>query len=135
MVGFGQVICLPVGPRCDICLLGQKEICPSRVKGANSKGRKEVAYSFKEEGDEVAVGQWRWGQAKGVESEAKIEIGYEEGLGNIKDEESESSIKVEQMIEEPGMRRPEEVLEILDQVDGPTDIGAEPVIKTENVDW
>ncbi|KAL0247092.1 hypothetical protein I308_104127 [Cryptococcus tetragattii IND107] len=135
MVGFGQVICLPVGPRCDICLLGQKEICPSRVKGANSKGRKEVVYSFKEEGDEVAVGQWRWGQAKGVESEAKVEIGYEEGLENIEDEESVSSIKVEQVIEEPGMRRPDEVLEILDQVDGPTDIGAEPVIKTENVDW
>lgn len=92
-------------------------------------------YSFKEEGDEVAVGQWRWGQAKGVDNEAKIKIGYEKGLGNIKDEESESSIKVEQMIEEPGMRRPDEVLEILDQVDGPTDIGTEPVIKTENVDW
>ncbi|OXC68949.1 hypothetical protein AYX13_02560 [Cryptococcus neoformans] len=135
MVGFGQVICLPVGPRCDICLLGQKEICPSRIKGTNAKGRKEVMYSFEEEDDVVAIGQWRWGQAKGVKNEAKVEIGYEEGLEKIKDEEPENSVEVEQMIGEPGMRRPDEVLEILDQVDGPTDIGAEPIIKTENVSW
>lgn len=135
MVGFGQVICLPVGPRCDICLLGQKEICPSRIKGTNAKGRKEVVYSFEEEDDVVAMGQWRWGQAKGVKNEAKVEIGYEEGLEKIKDEEPENSVEVEQMIGEPGMRRPDEVLEILDQVDGPTDIGAEPIIKTENVSW
>lgn len=135
MVGFGQVICLPVGPRCDICLLGQKEICPSRVKGTTAKGRKEVVYSFEEEEDVVAMGQWRWGQAKGVKSEAKVEIGYEGGLEKIKDEEPENSVEVEQMIGEPGMRRPDEVLEILDQVDGPTDIDAQPIIKTENVYW
>lgn len=135
MVGFGQVICLPVGPRCDICLLGQKEICPSRVKGTTAKGRKEVVYSFEEEEDVVAMGQWRWGQAKGVKNEAKVEIGYEEGLEKIKDEEPENSVEVEQMIGEPGMRRPDEVLEILDQVDGPTDIDAQPIIKTENVYW
>lgn len=134
-MGFGQVICLPVGPRCDICLLGQKEICPSRVKGTTAKGRKEVVYSFEEEEDVVAMGQWRWGQAKGVKNEAKVEIGYEEGLEKIKDEEPENSVEVEQMIGEPGMRRPDEVLEILDQVDGPTDIDAQPIIKTENVYW
>lgn len=92
-------------------------------------------YSFEEEDDVVAMGQWRWGQAKGVKNEAKVEIGYEEGLEKIKDEEPENSVEVEQMIGEPGMRRPDEVLEILDQVDGPTDIGAEPIIKTENVSW
>ncbi|CEH15547.1 endonuclease iii [Ceraceosorus bombacis] len=29
LVGFGQVICVPVGPRCDLCDLGSKGMCPS----------------------------------------------------------------------------------------------------------
>ncbi|EIW66237.1 hypothetical protein TREMEDRAFT_23302, partial [Tremella mesenterica DSM 1558] len=29
LVGFGQIICLPVGPRCDICLLAKEKLCPS----------------------------------------------------------------------------------------------------------
>ncbi|KAI0296854.1 DNA glycosylase [Russula brevipes] len=29
LVGFGQVICLPVGPRCDLCTLSTRNICPS----------------------------------------------------------------------------------------------------------
>jgi hypothetical protein len=55
LVGFGQVICLPVGPRCDLCLLGQKKICPSRVSGVKAEGRKEVVYTFTaEEGEDGA---------------------------------------------------------------------------------
>ena len=46
LVGFGQVICLPIGPRCDLCLLGQKKICPSRVSRVKAEGRKEVVYTF-----------------------------------------------------------------------------------------
>lgn len=29
LVGFGQVICQPVGPRCDLCALGAAKLCPS----------------------------------------------------------------------------------------------------------
>jgi endonuclease-3 len=59
LVGFGQVICLPIGPRCDLCLLGQKRICPSRVSGVKADGRKEVVYTFtaEEDGEETVVGE------------------------------------------------------------------------------
>ncbi|GAA5933065.1 endonuclease III domain-containing protein [Sporobolomyces koalae] len=30
LVGFGQAVCKPVGPRCDLCHLGQQKLCPSR---------------------------------------------------------------------------------------------------------
>ncbi|KAN0061732.1 orotidine 5'-phosphate decarboxylase [Thecaphora frezii] len=29
LVGFGQTICLPVGPRCDLCDVGSANLCPS----------------------------------------------------------------------------------------------------------
>jgi endonuclease-3 len=32
LVGFGQVICLPVNPRCDQCTLSDKGLCPSARK-------------------------------------------------------------------------------------------------------
>ncbi|PWN52526.1 OMPdecase-domain-containing protein [Violaceomyces palustris] len=32
LVGFGQVICVPVGPRCDLCKVGAKGLCPSFKK-------------------------------------------------------------------------------------------------------
>lgn len=50
LVGFGQVVCLPVGPRCDVCLLGTERICPSRVANVNIKGRKVVEFGFLETG-------------------------------------------------------------------------------------
>ncbi|KAF9651900.1 DNA glycosylase [Thelephora ganbajun] len=47
LVGFGQTICLPVGPRCDLCELNTKgpERCPSAQKVVNSKNRKTVVMS------------------------------------------------------------------------------------------
>lgn len=42
LVGFGQVICLPVGPRCDLCDLSTSGLCPSAKKNPTSKGRKAV---------------------------------------------------------------------------------------------
>jgi len=47
LVGLGQTICLPIGPRCDLCHLGQMEDspCPSKrkvlVKGAKAQAKKE----------------------------------------------------------------------------------------------
>ncbi|ODN95282.1 endonuclease III [Cryptococcus wingfieldii CBS 7118] len=150
MVGFGQMICLPVGPRCDLCLLGQRGICPSRVRGVTGKGRKDVVFTFgevEEEGKEV--GEWAWGQtsdsfpdALRPKKEPKVEISYE-SLQQIADLEPqpqpitpvkmERGVGLEEAIEEPGLRSPEQVLEVIDQVDGVTDIGAE--VKKETVDW
>lgn len=46
LVGFGQVVCLPIGPRCDVCLLAREKICPSRVTNGNYKGRKPIEVNF-----------------------------------------------------------------------------------------
>ncbi|KAI9633112.1 DNA glycosylase [Dioszegia hungarica] len=51
LVGFGQMICQPVGPRCDICLLGIRKLCPSRVSGVKAEGRKPVLFSYKLDGE------------------------------------------------------------------------------------
>lgn len=64
LVGFGQVICLPVGPRCDVCLLATAKLCPSRVANVRAEGRKEVVYTFTSEEGRGGGG-------------AKVEIGYE----------------------------------------------------------
>ena len=99
LVGFGQVVCLPVGPRCDICLLGKRKLCPSRV-AVNSQGRKEVVYTFVDDMEDTGVKLERMVspvQDGGVKDElahghevkvevavedgplAKVEIGYAEG--------------------------------------------------------
>ena len=61
-MGFGQVICLPVSPRCDMCELSAKGLCPSARKVVTKgKGRKEVVFVNKKdvlagkEGPEVEI--------------------------------------------------------------------------------
>ncbi|OCF34089.1 endonuclease III [Kwoniella heveanensis BCC8398] len=142
LVGFGQMICLPVGPRCDICLLGQKKICPSRVANVKSEGRKEVLYTFKtKDGDDE----------DGMTPSAKVEIGYEAGavppidaeagLVRMKEDPEPGhtsvlshGIKMERdevgidgLVQEPGMKKVDEVLEILDEVDGARGIDGERI--------
>ncbi|CAE7141274.1 unnamed protein product [Rhizoctonia solani] len=46
LVGFGQVICLPVGPRCDACALSQG-LCPSANAKATAKGKKPIVFKAK----------------------------------------------------------------------------------------
>ncbi|EIN07891.1 DNA glycosylase [Punctularia strigosozonata HHB-11173 SS5] len=43
LVGFGQTVCLPIGPRCDLCELPGKNLCPSARKVVNVKMRKVLA--------------------------------------------------------------------------------------------
>ncbi|KAI9445762.1 DNA glycosylase [Lactarius psammicola] len=43
LVGFGQVVCLPVGPKCGMCTLSTQNLCPSAQTAAKSKGRKTPA--------------------------------------------------------------------------------------------
>ena len=96
MVGFGQVICLPVGPRCDVCLLGRKKLCPSRVGNVKAEGRKEVLYTFKTDDDE---------EGKDV---AKVEVEYER--------DTKPTLSGMDIAEE-------KILEIIDRVDGTQGIG------------
>ncbi|KAH9961045.1 DNA glycosylase [Russula dissimulans] len=42
LVGFGQVICLPVGPRCDLCTLSTQKICPSAQTVVKSRSKKST---------------------------------------------------------------------------------------------
>ncbi|KAF9557740.1 DNA glycosylase [Agrocybe pediades] len=44
LVGFGQVICVPVSPRCDVCELSVKGLCPS-ARVVNSKKRKAIVFT------------------------------------------------------------------------------------------
>ncbi|KAF9228848.1 DNA glycosylase [Gyrodon lividus] len=37
LVGFGQMMCLPVGPKCSECALNSAGLCPSAQKGKSSK--------------------------------------------------------------------------------------------------
>ncbi len=73
---------MPVGPRCDVCLLGKEKICPSRVANVNTKNRKVVEFGFlDDEGN--------------VKAAIELEIGpSEEGFDskNVKDEDDETGI-------------------------------------------
>ncbi|KAF8626206.1 hypothetical protein AX15_004896 [Amanita polypyramis BW_CC] len=40
LVGFGQTVCLPAGPRCDSCLLSDNNLCPSARKSVKSTRKK-----------------------------------------------------------------------------------------------
>lgn len=40
LVGFGQTVCLPVGPRCDGCTLSVSKLCPSARIGKPASPRK-----------------------------------------------------------------------------------------------
>lgn len=52
MVGFGQTICVPVGPRCDVCRLGAGEggtrCCPSYRKVDAKSSAKRVPVLYKD---------------------------------------------------------------------------------------
>ncbi|KAH9024123.1 DNA glycosylase [Lactarius hengduanensis] len=43
LVGLGQVVCLPIGPKCDMCTLNTQNLCPSAQTVAKSKVRKSTA--------------------------------------------------------------------------------------------
>jgi endonuclease-3 len=134
LVGFGQVVCLPVGPRCDVCFLGTEKICPSRVANVNVKGRKVVEFGFIESGsvEETAVkeekkdvpprGYWH---AAAVTSPVlrKVEIEYgtdplpaepnAEAIPTVKQEIKETLDDIDKAIQEPGIQQPEQVVELV----------------------
>jgi endonuclease-3 len=52
LVGFGQVRCLPVNPKCDECVLSSKGLCPS---ARASPSKKKTAVGGKKRKVEVEV--------------------------------------------------------------------------------
>ncbi|KAI0270291.1 DNA glycosylase [Russula aff. rugulosa BPL654] len=55
LVGFGQVICLPVGPRCDLCTLGAQKICPSAQTVVKSRTKKAISAVKEESGPKIEI--------------------------------------------------------------------------------
>jgi endonuclease-3 len=51
LVGFGQVICLPVGRKCGECKLADRQLCPSAVVGKVKKVKKEEVLTKVDEGE------------------------------------------------------------------------------------
>ncbi|KAH9961148.1 DNA glycosylase [Lactifluus volemus] len=54
LVGFGQVICLPLGPRCDLCTLGTQKLCPSAQKVVKA-GTKKTPVIKPEPGPKIEI--------------------------------------------------------------------------------
>lgn len=65
LVGFGQVLCLPVGRKCGECVLADRRLCPSAVV-KKTEVRKKVK---KEKRDPVGQGQGVGGLVKEEEEE------------------------------------------------------------------
>ncbi|ORY26058.1 DNA glycosylase [Naematelia encephala] len=100
LVGFGQVVCLPVGPRCDICLLGQRRLCPSRVSNVKSEGRKEVVYTFSaEDGELVKMDAEDGVKAEDGEPGVKVELHSGQSGVKVEIEYEEEVLPVDQKIE------------------------------------
>lgn len=56
LVGFGQEICKPVGPRCDLCDVATAKLCPSRrVVVPSPKKKVKVEIEVKGEDGEPTV--------------------------------------------------------------------------------
>jgi endonuclease-3 len=93
LVGFGQVICQPVGPRCDLCALGAARLCPSYRKVDPKSVLNRVKVELLPEDDEQ-------GTTTNVERSAPaaaVQIEGADGVGEllVKTEELPTPIKEE----------------------------------------
>lgn len=100
LVGFGQEICRPVGPRCDQCHLGEARLCPSR-RTVVTPLRKKMKIELKEE--EVLMKN----EGEQGEGKPKVEIGIEEVENvitsselTIKNEDTERQVRVKKEVVE-----------------------------------
>lgn len=79
LVGFGQEICRPTAPRCDLCDVATARLCPSRrVVPVKSPAKKKLKVELKEE--EVK-------DAGEPELEMKLEVAVEAEAEEVKKEE------------------------------------------------
>mgnify|MGYP002718647139 FL=1 len=90
LVGFGQEICKPVGPRCDLCDVATAKLCPSRrVVVPSPKKKVTVEVEVKGEDGEPAVAV-----AVEQEEEKLVSLKTEPDTGTVRAAE-EISIKHE----------------------------------------
>lgn len=89
LVGFGQVICVPVGPRCDLCDVGKAGLCPSKRVVDEKSVEKRVKVELLASDDEMVV-EDNWVKVKkerGEGGEAKVKVEVEmhgpEGKGRM----------------------------------------------------
>ncbi|KAH9813830.1 DNA glycosylase [Melampsora americana] len=97
LVGFGQMICLPIGPKCEICLVGTREgLCPSKklIKDKKRKSKIKKVKEVEEESEEEGVE---------IETEAKVKVevevnesrkGMKDVKGKVKFEDEDEDRKV-----------------------------------------
>ncbi|MBW0517939.1 hypothetical protein O181_057654 [Austropuccinia psidii MF-1] len=85
LVGFGQVICLPVGPKCDQCSLGESPgLCPSRriiLKKQKSKSPQKFKRAIQNIKDEKLIFE---DESKQVIEKQVTEKAQEEELTKVK---------------------------------------------------
>lgn len=79
LVGFGQVVCVPVGPRCGECVLSERGLCPSAVAGKEkkTKGVKrklDVKVEVDEVGEELVHSHSRIAVKVELEKEDAVKI-------------------------------------------------------------
>jgi len=72
------VICLPVGPRCDVCDLNTKGLCPSAQKVVNAKNRRTIVFS-----------------TPGEDAHPKLEVKLEEEHKELREEMRLEVVKTE----------------------------------------
>ncbi|PWY98738.1 DNA glycosylase [Testicularia cyperi] len=60
LVGFGQVICVPVGPRCDLCDVGKAGLCPSFRDVDAKSALKRVKVELLDSDDESIENKGNW---------------------------------------------------------------------------
>ncbi|KAF8875699.1 DNA glycosylase [Infundibulicybe gibba] len=75
LVGFGQVMCLPMGPRCDECDVRAAGLCPSARTGSSAKGTKKrkPLWPAKEVKEEVKE-ELQEGASPRVEVKLELEV-------------------------------------------------------------
>ncbi|KAF8162738.1 DNA glycosylase [Crassisporium funariophilum] len=80
LVGFGQVVCLPVGPRCDVCDLSKKGLCPSaRTVVKATKKRKAIVFC-----SDKVMPSTSTSHVEDLDSPAKVEIKLEDDMEEAK---------------------------------------------------
>ncbi|KAE8209294.1 hypothetical protein CF327_g6704 [Tilletia walkeri] len=94
LVGFGQVVCLPVSPRCDLCVLSPTKLCPSRRKVDPKSVESRVKVEFLSEDEQGNTIQPFPHKFRYVLEEELMK-----GVGSVKEEETKEegvpSAKVE----------------------------------------
>jgi endonuclease-3 len=93
LVGFGQTVCLPVGPKCGQCKVN--DLCPSAFKkNENQKVKKEVKSEIKTEIKSETKGK-KLVQSKLIKNEScEVKL---ESLTSPKKEKTEKKIKKEEI--------------------------------------